>query len=207
MTTTAEELYPTWTLAGLYSKARAVLITAPVVLTAAVGITGGALAYKAFGPDHSGLTPEGPKAPQQVIVPAVKDTERVTLKAPAVVLKATVKAKTAIMPGLKLNTAEHLVSTAKVKSSDNPTEVSAVINEDSGEVTTVVTELPKPWFETSSKTELFAEYGVKNAKPAPVLRLGINQELFKIKGLTFGTTAQVDSTGETFAGARLSVRF
>lgn len=145
--------------------------------------------------------------PMAVSSPTVADPIEVTPLAPLKVYKPEVKRKTALGKGLKVDEKKHLVATTKVESEEKPVEVSTVLDERTGDFTTVVTELPTPLVSIQPKTEIFAEHGIRASDHKQISRLGVNHQLFKVKGVAFGVTAQVDSEQETFVGARVSYRW
>lgn len=140
------------------------------------------------------------------IAPPPKLAATAVIKAPVTTFKAKAKEATKLPQAAKANPREHLVAVTKVRSNLRPVEVTTTVNEDTGSVTTQSAELDLPWLAPSGTTELFAEYGLKTGAGL-VARIGVNQELLRIKALTLGATAHVDSTGAAFVGARLSYRF
>lgn len=153
-------------------------------------------------------TPEAPQVqPVEVSSPTFVDPVEVVPLAPLKVYKPEAKQKTALGKGIKADPKKHLVGTTKAERDEKPVEVSTVLDERTGDFTTVVTQLPSPWLSAPQRTEVFAEYGIRSPDHKMIARLGVNHQVFKVKDVALGVTAQVDSEKESFVGARVSYRW
>lgn len=125
-------------------------------------------------------------------VKAYKPSVKVTLKLPAEVLIDETKAVTAV---------------AIVSSSEKRTEVSTVLDTETGESVTYVHLVPDPWFATESRGNASLAYGIKLPSNTWVGRVSVHEDVLQIKNLHFGVNATVDTDGDAFAGAGVSYRW
>jgi hypothetical protein len=135
------------------------------------------------------VAPQLAPIPKQTIRPA---------KVRAYVPAAKAKLK---LPDSMLNDQSVYVLDSSLLPSDTyPQTVTTVIDEQSGEVQTVVRREPLPWLAAEHRGELRLDAGVKNGL-AKVVRLTLREDLLQVKALHAGINASVDTDGQFFVGA------
>lgn len=134
-------------------------------------------------------------APQ--IAPVPKQTIR-PAKVHAYAPSAKAKLK---LPASMLNDPNvYVLDSSLLPSDTHPQTVTTVIDEQTGEVQTVVRREPLPWLAAEHRGELRLDAGVKNGL-AKVVRLTLREDLLQVKALHAGINASVDTDGQLFVGA------
>lgn len=89
------------------------------------------------------------------------------------------------------NAAVEVLASSKIDGrDDHPKTVTTVLNTETGESETYVRTNPLPWVAMSSKGGAVLYTGIKNGEPA--IRLQAQQEIFRVKALSFGGVASID---------------
>lgn len=135
-------------------------------------------------------------------------------KVDVIVKKSTVRAyKPSVKKDLQLpatvQTDETKVVTESslVASSEKRTEVTSVLDTQTGETVAYVHLVPDPWFATESRGNVNLAYGIKLHDNSLVWRISVHEDVFQIKSIHFGVNATVDTDGAVFAGAGASYRW
>ena len=165
-----------------------------------------------------------PTKPSEVSVPAkaapeVKraPTKRVAVKAPVKVFEDKTKKDLKLPPAVIDNPDEHVIAATQVKGSDRPQTVTTVIDEKTGESSSFVKTDPYPWLAFENRAEVRMSYGYRYtpqsgilfnaAAVKPVGRLSFTYDALRVKALTLGTTAQIDTDGQAFVGVGAAYRW
>lgn len=145
--------------------------------------------------------------------PAVKKqpTKQVTIKAPVTAFVGKTKANLKYSGKFLEDDNEQVIAANQVKGSDRPQTVSTVVNTETGAVTTFVKTDPYPWLSFEPRGELKLSYGYKFKAALPqaerVTRLQLNYDVIRVKALTVGATATIDTDRDAFVGASVSYRW
>lgn len=138
-------------------------------------------------------------------------TARVAVKAPVTVYKGKTKARLKLPADVQADQNKHVVAASKVQPDLRPQTVTTVIDTETGAVSSYVKADPYPWFAIETRGEVRLAYGYKyNAfygDVTRVARLGIGYDVLRVKALTAGVVATVDSDGDAFAGVAISYRW
>lgn len=156
------------------------------------------------------------KQPVSVSVPATEakevkgaPTEGVTPKRPVRVFKG--KKKELNLPDeVVKNEDKKVLAATQVKGSDRPQTITTVINTATGESESFVRQDALPWFAIETHGEARISTGYKYSlgdKPRPIVRLGVGYDVVRVKALTAGVLATVDSDGSAFAGVGVAYRW
>lgn len=102
-----------------------------------------------------------------------------------------------------------VIAATQVRGSERPQTVTTTINTQTGESQTFVRQDPYPWFavEPRGEARLSIGYKLRDSMPQQVIRLGINQDLFRVKAFTAGISGTVDSDGDAFLGIGVAYRW
>lgn len=155
------------------------------------------------------------KPPSEVSVPAVQAPEvrkapTARVKVPSVqVYAGDTKAKLKLPGEVTSNASEQVVAAIKTPGNDRPQTITTTINTDTGEFRSFVKTDPYPWFAVEARGEvrLSGGYKLDGATVKPIVRLGASYDVARIKALTAGAVASVDSDGDTFVGIGIAYRF
>lgn len=129
-----------------------------------------------------------------------------SIKLPSVrVFKSEAKKKVPLPVEIQNNQDLHVIASSKVPINLNPQNVTSVINEKTGEVTTFITREPLPWLRAEQTGEARIDYGWKGARS--VARLSAREDLLQVKALHAGVDATLDSDGQYFVGFGVGYRW
>lgn len=159
-----------------------------------------------------------PTKPSEVSVPATPapevkraPTKRVTVKQPVKVFEDKTKFALKLPDAVVKDADAHVLAATQVKGSDRPQTVTTVIDEKTGESQTFVKTDPYPWLAFENKAEVSMAYGykfdIRSHQTRPIGRLSFSYEALRVKALTGGVVAQVDTDGSAFAGLRVAYRW
>ena len=109
---------------------------------------------------------------------------------PVKMFKPEVKKALALPAAVQADDAKHVLQAARVSADDSPREVTAVLDERTGETELLVRELPRPWLDLTPRGEAGAYVGLLHGQPT--LRVQAWQQLAQIKALRLGAIAAVD---------------
>ncbi len=156
------------------------------------------------------------KVPVNVSVPATPAVEirsaptvRVS-SAPVRAYRGDAPARLKLPPEVLANPAQQVIAAAQVRATDRPQTVTTVLNTETGDAQSFVRQDPYPWLAIETRGEARLAYGYKystNGQIARVARLGVSYDAVRIKALTAGVVATVDSDGSAFAGVSIAYRF
>jgi hypothetical protein len=86
-----------------------------------------------------------------------------------------------------------------------------VIDTETGETQNYVKEDPYPWLAAERRGEVSLSYGYKfrsaTSQTEPVARLQFGYDAVRIKAITVGVRATVDSDRDAFVGLSVSIKF
>lgn len=105
---------------------------------------------------------------------------------------------------------QEVVAATQVKASDRPQTVTTTVDTEKGTFQTFVRQDPYPWFavETRGEARLSIGYRIDGLEPPkPIVRLGINYDVIRVKAITAGITTTIDSDGRAFAGVGVAYRW
>ena len=102
---------------------------------------------------------------------------------------------------------QRVLGATQVNPNERPTTVSAVLNTVSGETTFYQRLDPLPWFALETRRELGIAYGFKDDAGGAVARIFGKIDLVQIKMIRAGLLGNVDSDGDWYAGAGVSLRW
>lgn len=159
-----------------------------------------------------------PSKPSEVSVPAtpapeVKSapTKRVELKRPVKVFTDKAKFNLKLPDAVVKNPDAHVIAATQVKGSDRPQTITTTIDEKTGESQTFVKSDPYPWLAFENRGEVRMSYGYRySGLGQPVKRVGRLQftyDAVRVKALTFGPTAQIDTDGQAYVGVGVAYRW
>lgn len=133
------------------------------------------------------------------------------IKAPVKTYRGKTKTNLKLPDKVIADDKQQVIAASQVKSSLRPQTVSTVIDTDTGAVTSYTKTDPYPWFAVETRGEAKVAYGYKYnhsvGVPAPVARLQLSYDAIRIKALTAGITATVDSDRDSFVGIGLSYKW
>jgi hypothetical protein len=119
---------------------------------------------------------------------------------------ARVKQKSNLPDAMKQDPNVVVLDSSAVGASDQDQTVTSTLNTQTGEVATIVSENPNPWFQPEAKNEARLSYGVKNGMKQ-VTRASIGADLLQIKAIHLGFSGSVDSDGSFFMGAGIAYKW
>lgn len=133
-----------------------------------------------------------PVAIKATLAPEVKNTPLVSITpaAPVKVYAPQAKVRLHLPAAVISDDTQHVSTSTRIKSSDNPQTVTTVFNEKTGESTDYVTQEAMPWLAVDLHGEIGLAYGIKNGGQA--MRLSARQNLIDIKSIRIGITATAD---------------
>lgn len=107
--------------------------------------------------------------------------------------------RTKLPPAIFDQPETYLMAVGALQSEDDRSyTISSVLDRRTGETTVHAVADPLPWFDFRTKGNAGVYYGIKDGNA--VLRGVVNQEAFRIKRITAGAHATLDSDGEYFIG-------
>ena len=163
-----------------------------------------------------------PSKPSEVSVPAMPapeikraPTKAVTIKQPLKVFAGDTKFKLKLPAAVQKNEAEHVLAATQVKGSDRPQTITTVVNEETGQSQTFVKTDPYPWLAFENRAEVRMAYGYRYdfrgglgvQAGKQVGRLSFTYDALRVKALTAGVVAQVDTDGQAFVGVGVGYRW
>lgn len=135
----------------------------------------------------------------------------VAIKAPVKTFQGQTKVQLKLPPIIIADAAEQVIAASKVTADLHPQTVTTVINTDTGAVQSFVKTEPYPWLAIENRGEASVIYGYKfragDFVPKPVGRLQVKYDAVRVKALTVGVTASVDSDRDAFAGVSVSYKW
>lgn len=151
-----------------------------------------------------------PSLPSVLATPAkeLAKEETKTLKdKPVVVYREKVKAKLGLPESVKKDATKHVVNSTQVESSDRPTTVTAVYDDQTGVVDLFKRQDRLPWLAFDRRAAIGVAYGVKNDANGFVARIYGRADLIQIKRLHAGLLADVDNAGGWYGGGFAELRW
>lgn len=179
-----------------------------VTLTILLAVIAGSLYYFWPAPKPVG----GPSVPA-VVAPAVKKAPVVKriIKEPVKVYAGESKANLKLPASMIADDRQQVIAASQVRAELRPQTVSTVVNTETGAVESFVKQDPYPWLAVEARGEVKLAYGYKHnantGASGPVVRLQVGYDVVRIKALTVGVLATVDSDRDAFAGVALTYRW
>ena len=174
-----------------------------------VGVAIAALIYAGFvGYDlFSKPKPVGSESVEVTApAPAVKRAPKVkvAIKAPVTTYQGESKANLKLPADVQADEHKQVIAAQQTPANLRPTTQTTVIDTDTGEVKTYVKTDPYPWIAYEPRGSIGLAYGYKYNhvlhNSASVARLEVGYDVVRIKALTVGVRATVDSDSTAFAG-------
>lgn len=162
---------------------------------------------------YSAPRPAGSVSVIAAVSPALRKapTAKVPIKAPVTVYRGQTKANLKLPAAVIADEHREVVAASQVAADLHPQTVSTVINTETGAVETFVKTDPYPWLAIEARGEISGAYGYKfksgELGSRPVARLQVKYDLLRVKALTVGAVASVDSDRDAFAGIGVSYKF
>ncbi len=183
------------------------LVGGTVLVVAIAG--GGYIAYDIL----SKPKPVGSESVIATVAPAVRKapTKKVVIKKPVTAFQGETKANLKLPPLVQADPNKEVIAASQVRSSVRPQTVSTVVDKETGEVTSFTKTDPYPWLAVETRGEIRMAYGYKYShimhQSAPVGRLQVTYDVLRVKALTLGVQATVDSDSTAFAGVGISYKW
>lgn len=138
-------------------------------------------------------------------------TALVAVKAPVKTYQGETKANLKLPPLVQADSNQQVVAAAQVKSDLRPQTVTTVLNTETGKVDTYIKTDPYPVFAIEARGEITTAYGYKlrigDIAPKPVVRLQAKYDVVRVKALTAGVVATLDSDRDAFVGLGISYKW
>lgn len=180
---------------------------AAAVLVVLIGIAG----YYLYG--YLDRRPVGSESVIAAVAPAVKNEPVVStpIKAPVKTYRGKTKARLELPASVQADDHQQVIAASQVKADLRPQTVSTVVNTKTGTVETFVKTDPYPWLAVETRGEARVAYGYKFqprvGSVQPVARLQVGYDVVRIKALTAGVLATLDTDGTGFVGVGVSYRW
>ena len=172
-----------------------------IALVLGGAIIAGACAYSSLKKSIPSL----PSAPSKDLAKVDKETLNCI---PVIVYKERAKDKLGLPTAVVAASEQRVLGATQVNPNERPTTVSAVLNTTSGDTTFYQRLDPLPWFALETRRELGLAYGFKKDDAGgAVARLFGKVDLVQIKMIRAGLLGNVDSDGDWYAGAGVSLRW
>lgn len=183
-------------------------------LAAALGITGGCVAigvaiylnwpHPAPAGGESVIAPSAPVLKKAPIVP-------VLIKAPIKTYQGETKANLKLPPLVIANPDKQVISATAILSNTHPQTVTTVLDTETGDVKTYTKTDDYPWLAVETRGEAGIMYGYKfkssELGAKPIGRFQVKYDVLRIKALTVGATASLDTDRDGFVGLGVSYKW
>lgn len=136
------------------------------------------------------------KAIQQTIIQPAK----------VVVFKPVAKEALKLPPEIQQDQAKHVVAAVRIEPDLHPQTVTAIFDDQTGEVQTYTRIEPYPWLAAEHHGEIRIDVGVKNGL-AKVGRLTLREDLLQLKAIHAGVHLTIDTDGSWFVGGGAGYRW
>ena len=146
--------------------------------------------------------PSIPSAPSKDLAKVDKETLKCI---PVIVYKDRAKDKLGLPTAVTEAPEQRVLGATQVSPNERPTTVSAVLNTTTGETSFYQRQDPLPWFALETRRELGLAYGFKDDAGGAVARIFGKVDLVQIKMIRAGLLGNVDSDGDWYAGAGISL--
>ncbi|MEN6629684.1 MAG: hypothetical protein ABFC42_08565 [Sulfuricella sp.] len=119
----------------------------------------------------------------------------------------SVKRKLKLPKAVADDSRQKVIAASKVAPSERPHTITTVIEAETGKVQTFDRTDPLPWVAYSSKGAAGVYYGIKAGEQ--IVRLQVRQDIVRVKALSLGVMASVDSgqNRDAFVGAGVEYRW
>ena len=181
---------------------------AGLLLVLALG-AGGYVAWK----NYQAVPPAGGDSVPAVVAPVLKKATivPVKIKAPVKTYQGATKANLKLPPLVIADEHKQVISASRVAPDLHPQTVTTVINTETGTVESFTKTEPYPWLAVETRGEASILYGYKfktgELGAKPVGRLQIKYDVLRVKALTLGAVASIDSDRDGFVGIGMSYKW
>ena len=153
--------------------------------------------------ERVGEIKEARTAPEVAAVPTVA----VPVPAGVQAYPEAVKRKLKLPRAVADDSRQKVIAASKVAPSERPHTITTVIDAETGKVQTFDRTDPLPWVAYSSKGAAGVYYGLKHGEQ--IVRLQVRQDIVRVKALSLGVMASVDSGTQSgaFVGAGVEYRW
>lgn len=157
--------------------------------------------------------PVGSDSVPAVEAPAVKKAPKVkvAIKAPVTTLQGDSKANLKLPASVIADDHQQVIAATQTPGSLRPQTTSTVIDTETGEVKSFTKTDPYPWIAYEPRGSIGLAYGYKYNhvmhNSASVARLEVGYDVVRIKALTLGVRATVDSDSTAFAGVGIKYQW
>lgn len=138
-------------------------------------------------------------------------TAQVPIKGKVTVYQGRTKTNLKLPATVIADEQQQVIAASQVKADLRPQTVSTVINTETGQVQTYVKTDPYPWFAIETRGVATVAYGYKfdarKHTTQPVARLQVGYDVVRVKALTAGVVATLDSDRDAFVGVGISYRW
>jgi hypothetical protein len=135
----------------------------------------------------------------------------VSIKAPVRTYQGATKTNLKLPAAVITDPQQQVIAASQVRADLRPQTVSTVINTETGKVETFVKTDPYPWLAWEPRGEARVAYGYKfdarRHDVKPVARLQVGYDVVRVKALTIGVTATLDSDRDVFLGVGVAYRW
>lgn len=135
----------------------------------------------------------------------------ITIAAPVKAYTGNTKRNLKLPAAVQADPKQQVIAASQVKADLRPQTVSTVINTETGKVETYVKTDPYPWFAWEPRGEARVAYGYKfdarQHTAKPVARLQVGYDAIRVKALTVGVLATLDSDRDAFVGVGVAYRW
>lgn len=130
----------------------------------------------------------------------VKSVPKIEIALPKVKVYApAAKQKLDLPTRIKADKAEHVITATRIEKDLRPQTITTLVNEQTGEVQTIVRREPLPWLAAEQTGELRFDVGYKDMRR--IVRLSLREDLLQVKAFHAGLNFTLDSDGKYFYGA------
>lgn len=163
--------------------------------------------------DHLVVRPVGSDSVIADVSPIVRRAPvvPVTIKAPVKTYQGDTKKNLKLPAAVQADPQQQVIAASQVRADLHPQTVSTVVNTETGAVQTYVKTDPYPWFAVETRGVAQVAYGfkydVRRLEPKTVARLHVGYDVIRVKALTAGVVATLDSDQTGFVGVGVSYRW
>lgn len=179
--------------------------TLTVIFMVAVAFAVGTFLTRCSAPGPNPLV--GVSVKEAPINPVVKNEEKVDVpvsNGTVRVYPSDVKASLALPAPVIADDRAHPIASIRLSASETPREVTAVLNDATGETVVYTADVATPVFALENRGSFGVDFGIKpdrdSGVPTPAARINLRQDIVQTKAIHWGASASVYSDGDYFVG-------